>query len=107
MYLSSWLPLKKNDSNTTPKLHSLVFSDQTKGQLTESQGPTKCLLILKYGSEHTLLLLNTYQIYLALTQCLLGEDIQMVYKDMITLSHRKERVQGEAWKSVCEESNST
>lgn len=106
-YSSPRLPLKKNDSNTTPKLHLLVFSDQSKGQLTESQGPTKCLLILKYWSEHTLPLLNTYQQYLALRQCLLGEDTQMLHKGIIFLSHRRERVQGQAWKFVCEESNST
>lgn len=104
MYLL--IPLAFTDSNTIPKLHSLVFSDQSKGQLTESHGPTKCLLILKYWPEHTLLLLNPYQQYLALTQCLLGEDIQMLHKGIIFLSHRREGVQEQAWKFVCEESNS-
>lgn len=31
----------------------------------------------------------------------------MLYKGIVFLSHRREGVQGEAWKSVCEESNST
>lgn len=47
-YSSPWLPLKKSDSNTAPKLHSQVFSDQSKGQLVESQGRTIYLLISKY-----------------------------------------------------------
>lgn len=106
-YSSPQLPLKKNGSNTTPKLHLLVFSDQSKGQLTESQGPTKCLLILKYWSEHTLLLLNTQQQYLALRQRLPGEDIQMLYKSIIFLSPGIKSLHRQAWKCVYKESNST
>lgn len=105
-YSSPQLPLKKNGSNTTPKLHLLVFSDQSKGKLTESQGPTKRLLILKYWSEHILLLLNTHQQYLALTQCLLGEDVQMLFRSIIFLSPRRKDCKGRPGNG-CKESNST